>query len=496
MMYRVELDCKGMSKSLRAAPTLIVLAMCACATCSEALGVTYQPIATSGHDVDIVYEIGLSAGQAGANGDIGSRQFYEQGVSTQTAAHKPGLTRTMSATPLVNTINFAFEPFELNNALKFNAGTAAKTLTLEAPAAYDDLAFVFSAGGLQSDPAAGPLETATIPYTVNYAGGLTQTGSLKSPDWSILSTPATSGTGRLASVGRIGNSPPPVWPQTPEVDARPNRWNVFVQELALSHSTADLLSVTFGPVTIDDADGQLNADDDVVVFGLAGVLTPDLTLEVNTITGAVRFANPAGSGIALSGYEITSAAGSLNLAEWNSFSDQNLDPVDGPDAGTTPGDGAGETWDEAGGASNFALQEGFLLGSSIVPSSGMLPIGAAYNTTLDARDLVASVRRGDGSIAPVAVTYDDTGLPGDFDGDWDVDADDLTVWQANFGSSSAGSLSGDADGDSDADGHDFLVWQRNLSAAPASVATAVVPEASGFALSVLAGCALTWRRPG
>jgi glucose/arabinose dehydrogenase len=53
--------------------------------------------------------------------------------------------------------------------------------------------------------------------------------------------------------------------------------------------------------------------------------------------------------------------------------------------------------------------------------------------------------------------------PGDFDGDADVDADDLTRWTAGFGTTS-GALrtNGDADGDGDVDGADYAAWQRNL----------------------------------
>jgi hypothetical protein len=52
----------------------------------------------------------------------------------------------------------------------------------------------------------------------------------------------------------------------------------------------------------------------------------------------------------------------------------------------------------------------------------------------------------------------------DFNHDGLVDAGDLPVWRANFGTTSIGHPpSGDADGDKDVDGTDFLVWQRNLA---------------------------------
>ena len=48
----------------------------------ECMAAVFDPIATSGHDVDIVYEVGLAAGPAGANSEIGSRQFYATGIYT------------------------------------------------------------------------------------------------------------------------------------------------------------------------------------------------------------------------------------------------------------------------------------------------------------------------------------------------------------------------------------------------------------------------------
>jgi hypothetical protein len=85
------------------------------------------------------------------------------------------------------------------------------------------------------------------------------------------------------------------------------------------------------------------------------------------------------------------------------------------------------------------------------------------------------------------VTYDATAvllkvtIPGDFDGDFTVDGDDLAVWREDFGG-----LYG---------GVDFLTWQRNLGMSIAPIAA--VPEPSALALGVIAlgGVALR-RRPG
>lgn len=51
-------------------------------------------------------------------------------------------------------------------------------------------------------------------------------------------------------------------------------------------------------------------------------------------------------------------------------------------------------------------------------------------------------------------------LPGDFNGDFVVDSNDLQNWHSEFGTIS-GSSTADADYDGDVDGQDFLIWQRN-----------------------------------
>jgi hypothetical protein len=86
-------------------------------------------------------------------------------------------------------------------------------------------------------------------------------------------------------------------------------------------------------------------------------------------------------------------------------------------------------------------------------------------------------------------------LPGDFDYDGDLDAADLTVWQAGFGVTGA-ALDADANGDGTADGADFLLWQRGLAApSPAPLLAAAVPEPAGVqALLAAAACGAWFKR--
>ncbi len=83
------------------------------------------------------------------------------------------------------------------------------------------------------------------------------------------------------------------------------------------------------------------------------------------------------------------------------------------------------------------------------------------------------------SVLPVA---------GDFDGDGDVDAFDLGVWQSGFGTTQGATAAhGDADFDGDVDAFDLAVWQTHFGTGTA--AAAPNPEPATLALFALAGVA-------
>jgi hypothetical protein len=82
-------------------------------------------------------------------------------------------------------------------------------------------------------------------------------------------------------------------------------------------------------------------------------------------------------------------------------------------------------------------------------------------------------------------------LTADFNGDLQVDAADLAIWQTNLGPSALG----DADDDGDTDGNDLLHWQQQLgltvSHATSVKQAASIPEPGGLALLALALGALS-----
>ncbi|MBA3480584.1 MAG: PEP-CTERM sorting domain-containing protein, partial [Pirellulales bacterium] len=215
--------------------------------------------------------------------------------------------------------------------------------------------------------------------------------------------------------------------------------------------------------------GGLNADQ--LAFSNIDVSKSDvssLTLRVTTSgpqAGKMEIVNnEVGASFNMSYYQVASPLGALNLGGWNSLDDQES------------GDPVGVGWDEAGGSSGLLISEGNLLGSALLAPAGVANLGNAFDTA-GSQDLRFHYGLPDGTLLRGFVEYvsGPTTLPGDFDGDLDVDGADLTKWKNEFGPANSGS---DADNDGDSDGNDFLIWQRNLGNSAAAPAAGAVPEPS------------------
>jgi cyclophilin family peptidyl-prolyl cis-trans isomerase len=81
---------------------------------------------------------------------------------------------------------------------------------------------------------------------------------------------------------------------------------------------------------------------------------------------------------------------------------------------------------------------------------------------------------------------------GDYNFDGKVDAADLTVWKADFGSSTKAEADGNGNGV--VDGGDFLIWQRTLGQNFGAPALAAIPEPAAATLALLAAAGLLRRR--
>jgi hypothetical protein len=184
----------------------------------------------------------------------------------------------------------------------------------------------------------------------------------------------------------------------------------------------------------------------------------------------------------LTGYEITSPSGSLDVAGWQAgnLAAQNIDPI---------GAGPGESW-ESLFFNSSQLAETFLLGSSQFDSTRVESLGTGYNPG-GTPDLVFEFSQPDGSITPVDVEYATIYQDADFNENGAVDGDDRAIWEDGFGQfgGNAAKADGDVDGDGFVAGNDFLEWQRQLDSGGNLIAS--VPEPSTWALCGLALLGLT-----
>ena len=212
---------------------------------------------------------------------------------------------------------------------------------------------------------------------------------------------------------------------------------------------------------------------------------PNLTLQVDRATGQTSILGIAGGTWDINYYQITSAADSLSLASWDSLADQDFD-----------GNGSGDGWEETGGANSGALAEAFLLGNSTIAAEAQVSLGNAYNTSVDAQDLVFTYRNELGLVYEGSVSYVFSAVPGDTDGDGDVDDSDLGTSFANYtgpvgASGNKTFAQGDTDGDGDVDDSDLGTSFSNYTG---PLGPTNVPEPASLVLLGSAGLGLLRRR--
>ena len=180
-----------------------------------------------------------------------------------------------------------------------------------------------------------------------------------------------------------------------------------------------------------------------------------LTLRIDDSTGAASIINDTGTDFDIDYYKIASGDDSLVESGWNSLEEQAYDAVDGPDVGSTMGDGIGETWTEAGGSDASVLSESFLLGSSVVTSStSPISLGSVINLSGDSELLEFEYRDTvSGNVLTGNIEFV-AGLAGDYNGDGTVDAIDYAVWREGLGGAFTSA--------------DYLVWKNNFGATAGS----------------------------
>ena len=236
-------------------------------------------------------------------------------------------------------------------------------------------------------------------------------------------------------------------------------------------------------------DHALTAGEVATSFTTGPDPAPLPVLVVDRSTGAISLANQSGGNIQLKGYSITSAAGSLNPATWQSIDAGNVFDPNG-------------TWTTSS-LTTLEIAEantgGTLDGGTLAP--GATPgVGTPWLKT-PIEDLVFSFTLGDNSTATGQVQYTGAApIRSDFNGDGAVTPADWAIFVPNSYTSLAGQpaaqayLKGDIDGDLDNDFADFRLFKTDFIAANGEAAFAelvgAVPEPSSIALLAFVTIAL------
>jgi len=205
-----------------------------------------------------------------------------------------------------------------------------------------------------------------------------------------------------------------------------------------------------------------------------------LTLRVDPVTGVTTLLGDPTRVIAINYYEITSAGHSLDAVNWSSLADQDFE-------GGGPPNGTGNGWEEAGGSGSHALAEAFLLGNSTIGASASISLGSGYDAFVGAEDLVFTYRTNSGAIVEGLVEYVTSVIAGDANWDGIVDAADYIALKRNFGrATGARYKDGDFNGDHDVDWNDLQTLMGNFGARGVGSAPAAPEPATLGLLALLA----------
>jgi hypothetical protein len=225
------------------------------------------------------------------------------------------------------------------------------------------------------------------------------------------------------------------------------------------------------------------------------------TAVVNRATGHITLGNLTASNIEnLSGYEITSAAGTLNSAPWVTITG-NLDQGQG----ANPIDSGAWTITST---TDFNLSENDLAAPRGTLDAGQtIDLGAIW-TKSSLEDLVVTLKTDDGASPQsldVIVSY--TGTPysrSDLNANGTLDLADWQLFATNGFTSLSGlsrvdsALRGDLDGDGDNDRMDFRLFRADYIAANGLAAfnalQVSIPEPSAIAMALLGVVGLACRR--
>lgn len=218
------------------------------------------------------------------------------------------------------------------------------------------------------------------------------------------------------------------------------------------------------------------------VVQYTGVSLNNLALLVDPETGEARLKNTSPFSVAIDGYTIGSASGSLLPAGWTSLDDQNT---------------AGGDWAESN-VGPAVLSELKPTASTLLAGGDTYSLGNLYKGLAGTPDLsFGFLMAGDSTPTAGIVLYTPVTVDADFDGDNDVDGADFLAWQHGLGRTiDATRAEGDADHDGDVDAADLAAWKAAYGTVGAVASSVAAPEpaAGALALAALAGILSSSRR--
>lgn len=198
-----------------------------------------------------------------------------------------------------------------------------------------------------------------------------------------------------------------------------------------------------------------------------GVSSNNLTLKVDPVSGQALLVNTSPFEVSIDGYTISSAAGSLSVANWSSLDDQNVSSAG---------------WFEAN-PSATRLSELQANGSTLLAGGATYALGRLFTAGSSAQDLALQFLLPTEATARTGVVrYETIPLAGDFNFDGAVDAADYTTWRDGLGTTYTAA--------------DYQIWRNNFGAtASSALATSnAVPEPRALIVMLAAIAALTRRR--
>lgn len=216
-----------------------------------------------------------------------------------------------------------------------------------------------------------------------------------------------------------------------------------------------------------------------------------LRLEVDRGTGEVKIINDSATGsVSLNSYQISSPGSDLRLNEWDDLAgNAGFDPATST--------GAGDGWEQDASSGTTQILESYLLGDGTFAGAQEISLGNIF--TPGGEETLEFLYRNDQGVIVDISQVDYVGaittLPGDFNGDLEVDIEDYNVWRDNLGAATDGAINDSGDGVNGVDEQDYLVWRNAFgnSALPAALEgpNNAVPEASTAALLLSCVCSLS-----